>query len=550
VASKIETNWGKTVKTKSKRTLTSKWAAIAMVGVFPALLPAWAQTAAPRTAPAQGTAQTELTEPAPPKQQALTFEPSISADLIVSDNGNFGIAPGARSEVSAVVAPRLAFRRESSNLRFDGSIGFTAYAYTNNTQKDAVLPRLDVFALGNVVPDWVTLEASAQTRDFLATPLSAFSDGGLATTRFVAVQSRVKPALNHEFAQSVKLSASSDNAWTTYSGESAGLLSDTYLRQHAFSLSREPVPFGWLLSAEREDIKYDIVTRDRFTIDTGKIGVEYLFADAIAIGIGGGRERNRFPGFAADGDITFASMRWRPAAATLVTAEYENRFFGDAWSFGAQHRTQVVAFNLSASRRIDAFQAQLLALPRAGNVAQMIDEVLVGRFSDPVQRAQAVQDLINRRALPSQVDQPTAVYSERLQLAQVARASVALLGARNSVVFSVVRDRSSDVPGYDNVLATAGLLTQVTRRVLSTVAWNHRLSTTSSVDAEIAHSDSQGAGLVAGKAKQNRAQLVYSLLLSQRSVASLGYRYQEYKVTTDPNVSKENALVGTFVVRF
>jgi uncharacterized protein (PEP-CTERM system associated) len=488
--------------------------------------------------------------PAPSTSQPLSFEPSVTAELIVSDNGNFGVNPGKKSEVAAIITPRLSFRRESPNLRLDGSVGFTSYTYTNNTQKDSVLPRLDVSALATLVRDWLTFEASAQTRDFLLTPLDAESQGGLSTTRFNAIQSRAVPKLAHEFGQSVRFEAVSDNSWTTYAGDSAGRLSDAYVGQHAVSLVQQPLPFGWSIKADRDDTKYDVVTLDRFTTDTARAGVEYLFANELALGVGVGRERNRFPGFSADGDTSLVSIRWRPAATTSVYAEREKRFFGSAWRLNAQHRTPLFALNASASRQLEAFQQQLLALPRGGTVSVLIDEILFGRISDPIQRAQAVQDLINRRALPSQIDQATAVYSERIQLVQAARISAGLLGVRNSFVLAVFRDRASDVPGFDNTLSTVGLVAQETRRTGTSASWNHRVSPTRSIDTEVSAVNSTGAGLFTGKAKQTRFQSVYSLILSPRTVVAFGYRFQRYSVTGDPDVSRENALIATLTARF
>jgi uncharacterized protein (PEP-CTERM system associated) len=527
------------MKTRATRKQMGQRALVAAACVAPCLALAQAQppVAEPTSAPQSTT-------------QPLSFEPSVAAELIVSDNGNFGVNPGTKSEVTAIVTPRLSFRRDSPVLRLNGSVGFTSYTYTNNTQKDSVLPRLDVSALATVIRDWLTLDASVQTRDFLLTPLEAENQGGLATTRFNAVQSRLVPSLSHEFAQSIRFTASSDNSWTTYAGDSAGRLTDAYVGQHTVSLSQQPLPFGWYIKADREDTKYDVVTLDRFTTDTGRIGVEYLFANELALGVGGGRERNRFPSFSADGNTSLISIRWRPQTTTSLYAEGEKRFFGNAWKLDAQYRTPLFALNANASRRIDAFQQQLLALPRGGTVAALIDEILLGRVSDPIQRAQQIQELINRRALPAQIDQATAIYSERVQLVQTERLAAALLGARNSFVVAVFRDRASDIPGFDNTLSSVGLVAQTTRRTGTSASWNYRISPTRSLDTEIAGVNSTGAGLFSGKAKQTRFQTVYSLLLSPRTVMTLGYRFQRYTVTSDPEVSRENALIATITARF
>ncbi|MGL4573195.1 MAG: TIGR03016 family PEP-CTERM system-associated outer membrane protein [Burkholderiaceae bacterium] len=533
----------KTNPNKRRNKRRTQYQAFVLASITALVLPcaANAQAASPQ-APAEGAAPESTTRP-------LSFEPSVGAELIVSDNGNFGILPEKKSEVTAVVTPALAFRRDSPNLRLNGSIGLSAYTYANNTQEDTVLPRLDVAAFGTIVRDLLTVDASVRTRDFLLTPLSAENAGGIAPSRYNAIQSRVAPMLIREFGPNIRFEAASDNAWTTYAGESAGRLADAYTGAHQVSLRQRAQPFGWSIEATRSEAKYDSINFENFTTDKARAGIEYLFSNEFSVGLGGGHERNRFPEFSVDGSTSYVNLRWRPVPATSLFAEVQKRFFGNEWTLEAQYRTPIFALNARAWRDLETFQQQLLSLPRAGNVASLIDEILVGRITDPVQRAQTIQDLINRRALPSQVDQATAVYTERIELTQGIRISAALLGARNSLVLAVVRDRREDVPGFDDVLTSRSIDLVSGKRVGVTLAWNHRLSTISAIDSEIATTNSTSGTQFVRKAKQTRAQVIYSLTFSPRSVGSLGYRFQRYDIN-DSEPDRENAIFATLVMRF
>ncbi|MFM2398699.1 MAG: hypothetical protein RL341_856, partial [Pseudomonadota bacterium] len=388
-----------------------------------------------------------------------------------------------------------------------------------------------------------------RTRDFLLSPLTAENAGGIAQSRFNAVQTRVIPTLFREFGSNIRFETSSDNTWTTFAGDSAGRLVDAFVGVHEISLVQRAQPFGWSVRAAREDTKYDVTTLDRFTTDTARAGIEYLFGNEFSVGVGGGRERNRFPGFSADGGTSYGNLRWRPAPAASLFAEVQKRFFGNEWTLEAQYRTPVFAFSARASRDLESFQQQLLALPRGGNVAGLIDDILAGRIADPVQRAQTVQDLINRRALPLQIDQATAIYSERIQLSQGARISAAILGARNSLSLTLFRNRAEDVPGFDNALGSVALVALSSKRVGATLAWNHRLSATSSLDSEVSTVNATGGGQLTGKSRQTRVQAIYSLAFSPRSVGSLGYRFQRYSLTGSES-DRENAIFATLMMRF
>ena len=66
--------------------------------------------------------------------------------------------------------------------------------------------------------------------------------------------------------------------------------------------------------------------------------------------------------------------------------------------FGASNRLRRFATNLSASRSVATYPQLILQLPATGNVSGLLDAILTARFPDPVERAQQVQDLIDRQA--------------------------------------------------------------------------------------------------------------------------------------------------------
>jgi uncharacterized protein (PEP-CTERM system associated) len=512
-----------------------------------ASMPAWAQTALP---PAGTTTPESAAVSQQSTSQALNFEPAVSAELVISDNGNFGIGQEKKSEVSAIISPRLGFRRQTPDFRLDGSVGLTAYTYANDTREDTVLPRLDVLTQATLIRDWMTLQASVQTRDFLLDTLSAENQGGLTASAYNAIQSRVLPALSHEFSAGLKFDASSENSWTTYSGDNTDQLAESYAGEHKISLAQTPAPFGWFLRASRNETKYDVLVFDRFVTDLASAGVEYTFGGNLTVGLGAGQENNQFPEFSAKGDTALVSLRWRPASTTSIEAEGEKRFFGNTWRLDAAHRSALLAFNFGGGRQLEAFQEELLALPRAGTTAALIDQILAARIADPAQRAQAVQDLINRRGLPGQIDQASSVYSERIRLVQSVYVSMGLLGARNSIVLSANRERVSDVPQFNDVLASAGLSLQNGLRTGVNLAWNHRVSPTRSVDTQLALFEAEEQSTaVQRRSRQSRLQAVYSLLLSPRSVMTLGVRFQRY-VLDGADPSNESALLATFSTRF
>jgi uncharacterized protein (PEP-CTERM system associated) len=512
--------------------------------------PLYAQTASsPSSTPGRAPSAIQLTTANQSNSQALELEPAISAELEVSDNGNFGSSEAAESETTLIFSPRLNFRRQSPDWRLDGSIGLTSYTYANNTRENNVLPRLDVFTQAALVRDLLTVQAGVQTRDFLLNTLDAENQGGVADSRYNAIQTRVAPELSKEFSRGLEFEAKSENSWTTYSGDNTEQLAEAYVGDHRVSFSQTPESFGWFLRASRSETKYDVVTFDRFVTDQASAGIEYALTDSLTVGVGAGKEENTFPGFSAKGDTALVNLKWRPTNTTRIEAEGEKRFFGDGWRLDAQHRSALFVLNVTGERRLSVFQQELLSLPRSGTTAELIDQALVGRITDPYQRAQAVQDLINSRGLPTQLDQATSVYSERIQLVQSASVSLGLLGVRNSIIVSATRERAEDLSEYSAVLESAGIELQSGVRTGFSVGWNHRLSPTRTIDTELTLIDSEENIGLLRNSRQTRLQAVYALLLSPRTALTFGIRFQRYTLD-GASASNESALLATFDTRF
>ena len=108
-------------------------------------------------------------------------------------------------------------------------------------------------------------------------------------------------------------------------------------------------------------------------------------------------------------------MQWNPTERTNVVGKWEHRFFGSSYLFTFDHRTPLSSINVQASRNTTSYPQQYLSVPATGNVPLMLNFLLLSRFPDPVQRLNAINQIVQDQGLPNDTYKPgQSVYATDL----------------------------------------------------------------------------------------------------------------------------------------
>ena len=131
------------------------------------------------------------------------------------------------------------------------------------------------------------------------------------------------------------------------------------------------------------------------------------------------------------GAVYGAGVDWTPDPRTKLEDSSSTDSSVPSYGLNFNHRTRLTAWRLSATRNAYTAVDQPLTL-RPGTTAQVLDDALRSQIADPVQREQAVQQLLQRAGLPPALTQPYSFYTNQIYLAQQLTGSVGLVGKRNT----------------------------------------------------------------------------------------------------------------------
>jgi uncharacterized protein (PEP-CTERM system associated) len=379
--------------------------------------------------------------------QRSMLDAGVSAQVTATDNSGFeGSLGQTKSDVVIEVAPRLTFAREGGRLRAAGEIALGALHYVDGTRESRLMPKANVGATLEALPNNLFVEAAAvvtQTRD---NPFAPRPEGFTSVNRLQETQLRLSPYLQSNPSANTRVFVRSDNTLTRATREAATEV-DSYVGRHVAELERLPRPLGLGLQLERTDTRFRDTAQGPLTLDLARLRVTYAPGPQVTAGVRYGYETNNYVIDDGDGRIWGAELAWRPTERTELGGYWEHRFFGSGGRLSFRHRMPRLAWNVLVSRDLGSAPQSLFTLPATDNVAGLLDAAFTTRFPDPVERARVVQELMTRQGLPTSLGAPLPIYAQRVSLLTSQSASIVWLGVRGSLAITGFHQRVEDIPG-------------------------------------------------------------------------------------------------------
>ncbi len=411
--------------------------------------------------------------------QQMRIDASIGSKLTYTDNALYGVAE-PKSDFILEVLPRVVISGEGSRVRLAGTAELAALTYAGGTRPSRLLPLGDLIALVKPVDNFLFVESELRSTQEIENAFGARSAGRTDATTHSVRELRISPYVESATGGGLRYGVRSDNLRVQearrggFETQVDAPSSSGYFGHHSLHVSQDPRPFGWRIEAERNDTRYSDSTQPSVVQDTARAIVDYALAYDLDVGVRAGYERNSF--FSTDRfrPIYGLEVKWRPSARTNLTAFEEKRYFGQARQFSFDHRMRVLAWSMLFSRGTETATQGLFQLPATGNVAALLDGLFAARYPDPAERARQVQLFIAQQGLPESTQQPTNLLSQRLSLVTAGNASVALNGARNSLVLSGYYRRTVDAPDAGGLATGRAFNNNVQRG--AELALSHRLT--------------------------------------------------------------------------
>jgi uncharacterized protein (PEP-CTERM system associated) len=455
--------------------------------------------------------------------QTVRITPTIAWETTLTDNVD--LSTQRRSDWVNQFTPGVAFQAAGAHSRLSGTLSAPMVLYARTSENNQVFPQAAVNGSWEALDRFLFVDAFANVSQQYESPFGARSTSLANATqnRYTAQAYGVTPSIRGEMPGGIAYDLRDNNTWSDANASSIGN-GRSYTNEIVGRLGRAPAPGGWALEYDRSDVRFSEESQSEL-IELARARARWRMDPAFEVSASAGYEDNRFFLTRENGAIYGLGMIWRPNDRTNLNATWEHRFFGASYDVSFNHSTRLTVWSLAASRNITSYPQQLATLGAGANVAALLNSLFAQRIADPLQRQGFVDQLIRDRGLPAVLTGPIPLLAQQVTLVEQVTASAGILGARNSILFSLYRSRSEPIEGG----ALSPLVSEAidNTQLGTSVAWTHQLSPTltfgTNLDWSRTTANSQGGGTT--RLYALRAYL--STPLSPWTSLSAGVRFQD-----------------------
>jgi uncharacterized protein (PEP-CTERM system associated) len=417
--------------------------------------------------------------------QTSRFTTAVSIDESFTNNVNLDSRENAINDFITQITPSVSFREAGGRLKLNGFVSLPILKYARTSENDTIVPQVNVSATAEVIERVFFVDTAINVQQQFNSPFGArpVTLDSSTVNRFTAQSYNVSPYIRGgtgDYSYELR----DNNIWTKSSGTLGSIPTSSYSNEIVGTILRRPTPFGWTIDYDRSDVKFP----DQGPLITQLVRARGVWQvdPQVEISAGGGYEDNRYTLASYKDTIYSVGVRWRPTERTAVNANVEHRFFGASYNFEFDHRTPLSVWSLHASRNTTTYPQQLASLPAGSSIVALLNQLLLASIPDPVQRQAYIDQLISSGSVPQLTSGAVNLFTQQVLLQEQASASVGLIGARNTVYFTVFRTHSEPVAGagipLEGLVSSIGNNTQTGGSVVWTQKLTPSLTLTASGD--------------------------------------------------------------------
>lgn len=384
-----------------------------LIGLSAALpLPGWAQT------------------------QTTAVRPRIDLQVLATTNaGASGGGLQGKKEMILTATPGVSVMTRGTNTELEGLWQFNAIHYVRNSQPDRVLPNGLLKLHTEFVRRELGLDASLAASQVRSTVTARTSETPNTSDSYTNTTLRLSPFAQKQLDPYTLINARLDRGvlHTTQTGQGLIKRPDSYTVNDLISLARQPTPLGYKVEASRQQTRMAGQADPSLNERLGRLTAWYTPTPDFRLGASLGRASTRLGAESVSETLRGWQVQWRPTERSVLKADVEDRFFGKSWHTDISHRMPWLAMGLSAERTIATYATTLGNIGQGGSLSGLYDAMLTTRIPDAAERRKAVDDLVARRNLSSQVSTSGDVYDVTAQLRQAINGRLSIMGRRDIV---------------------------------------------------------------------------------------------------------------------
>ena len=494
--------------------------------------------------------------PAPQRLPAVPpstyIVPSVAVLVTQSSNANFGAANAAQSDTIVEVVPRLFLTTEHARWQARANLSLDGQYYVRGAEPNVLSPQGTASVHSELVDRLLFFDAGMSAQRYATSPYVG-QGGPVQSTSYTSTQWRISPYIDRVLRPGLRLTARSDDTWTTVSNapSAVGLTGGRYLDQ-TLRLEQMPLDWGYTLAARQTYATYTDEPYAWLRDSTARGIINYAFTPRLILGLIGGGEKVQAFGAEKTASIYGVRGQWTAGPQGDARFTVERRYFGTGWNLQASAGTPLARLSVAWNRdAISALSPLASADNSATNLTLLLDKILVGQYPNPFQRAQAVQSLLGSAGLPPGLSTSGGFYTSSSVLQNNLVVTGLVLRQRDSFALSLYRNRTEDLylPGQQLLQLIQSTSAD---NIQSGAAFNfgHRLTPLDNLNLTVQRELDTGFGLNQGnEARQTNFIVQLDHRFSLRTIGIIGVR-RRLLVSTQVGSANETGLFAGFVHRF
>jgi len=148
----------------------------------------------------------------------------------------------------------------------------------------------------------------------------------------------------------------------------------------------------------------------------------------------------RTTAFQNSGASWTVGLSWRPSPRTSVSGDVGRRNYGQTRQLNVSHRHARWTFSGGYNDQVVETPLRF-GVPATSDTAATLDSLLLGRFPDPQERAQAVQEFIAQNGLPTSLESPLDFATGQVYTSKRLHFGAGFSGRRYTMLGNVFVDR-------------------------------------------------------------------------------------------------------------
>jgi uncharacterized protein (PEP-CTERM system associated) len=484
--------------------------------------------------------------------------PTIQLRETYSDNAGNQADDQARGSFISEAAPSLGISGTGPRLKFNANAEWRKFVYSNSDLSSVRNSdrRYQAAAEAVAVKDWLYVDASASGARQAVSAFGPLPNNAYTANNGTDIRTwTISPYLRHQFGSTATMTTR--YARDSVEGGTGSGFGNSLSSTGAFDLVSGPSfpDLGWNVHYSHQDMSAQ--RTGKTTTENSQAGLQYRATSHLSLTSSVGYDSYAYRARALSENTRGRSWSggfiWQPSTRTRVAASFGRRYFGKTGSFDASYRTPHSVWALSYADIITTSRQQFL-LPAAVDTSAMLNQLLAGRYPDPVLRQQIVQAYMAQSGLPPTLADSINYLSNRYMRNKRLQGNATFRGARSTLLFTVFKDRMNALSQQqeDSTLLPSQLsaLNEDTDQKGASANADYRLSSRTT-----AHASLYGVNIKSLRTGVTNDVRQLSVGLSSRfdskTTGSLDLRHSKGRAGVFDNRDyHENAVVATLTVQY